>query len=325
MTHRFLAFAALTVIVVAASPWVARGAGLNTQMMVAPATVSASPAPAIVGAAVAITLTTTISSTAPYGLDFGDTQQGSIAPGKPVTHAYQKAGTFQIRVLDGSRVVAQVSLVVQLPFRPQMISAAAMPAAVASPTPFPWKLDVSPDPILGQPVTFTLEAPNNLNESCPIMFSDEQTGDNGPMLRNTMIQTRGTITHIYSRFGPFEVKVLAPCPTQLADVMIDSPLKTIASHDDSCLTSWKLAALPLILNINQETMIVLCAPAHQNQTCKIRFGDEPTGPGVGAPPSSTILARSTTRHRYARYGAFSVRVDSPCQALPITVTVKPPA
>jgi hypothetical protein len=324
MAHRFLAFAALTVIV-AASPLVAAGAGLNTRMVVAPATVSASPAPAIVGASVAITLTTSVSRTAPYGLDFGDTQQSSIAPGKPVTHAYQKAGTFQIRVLDGSNVVAQVSLIVQLSFRPQMVSAAAMPAAVASPTPFPWKLDVSPDPVLGQPVTFTLEAPNNVNESCPILFSDEQTGDNGPMLRNTMIQTRGTITHIYSRFGPFEVKVLAPCPTQLADVTIDSPLKTEAKHIDSCLTSWKLAALPLILNINQETTIVLCAPAHQNQTCKIRFGDEQTGPGAGVPPSSTILARSTIMHRYARYGTFSVIVDLPCQAPPITVTVKPPA
>jgi hypothetical protein len=106
MAHRFLAVAAAAAVI-ATSRMVAQGAGLNTQMMVAPANVSASPAPAIVGASMAITFTTTVSRTAPYGLDFGDTQQGSIAPGKPVTHAYQKAGTFQIRVLDGSTVVAQ--------------------------------------------------------------------------------------------------------------------------------------------------------------------------------------------------------------------------
>lgn len=104
MAHRFLAVAAAAAVI-ATSRMVAEGAGLNTQMMVAPATLSASPAPAIVGASVAITLTTAVSRTAPYGFDFGDTQQGSIAPGRPVTHAYQKAGTFQIRVLDGSTLI----------------------------------------------------------------------------------------------------------------------------------------------------------------------------------------------------------------------------
>jgi hypothetical protein len=326
MAHRFLAFAAAAVII-AASRMVAQGAGLNTQIMVAAPAVSVSPAPATVGTSVAITFTTSVSRTAPYGLDFGDTQQGAIAPGKPVMHAYAKAGTFQIRVLDGANIVAQTSLVVQGPFRPQLVNVAAMPASVASPSPAPWKLDVSQDPVLGRPVTFTLEAPTNVSESCPILFSDEQPGIGDQMVHNTMIQTRGTITHIYSRFGPFEVKVVAPCPTQLLDVVIPSPLPTTATHaeESRCLTTWMLSAVPSILNINEETMLVLCAPAHQNQTCKIRFGDEQTGPGAGPPPSSTVLARSTIRHRYARYGTFSVVVDLPCQAAPITVTVKPPA
>jgi hypothetical protein len=322
MAHRFLAFAAAAVMI-AASRIVAQGAGLNTQMMVAAPAVSVSPAPATVGASVAITFATSVSRTSPYGLDFGDTQQGSIAPGKPVVHVYGKAGTFLVRVLDGANVVAQVSLVVQVPFHPQMIAAAAMPAAIASPSPSPMKLELSSEALVGQPATFTLEAPSDVNETCPVLFSDEQSGDSARILPVPTIQTRGTLTRTFSQFGRFFAKVESPCAAPLLHFGVMPPIATRAERD-VCMQNWELIASPKIAAVNQDVLFILCAPLNANQTCKISFGDGQPGGGVNIQSASPILARSTITHRYVQYGTFTVKVDPPCQAAPVTFTVNPP-
>jgi hypothetical protein len=322
MAHRFLAFAAAAVII-AASRMAAQGAGLNTQMMVAAPAVSVSPAPATVGASVAITFTTSVSRTAPYGLDFGDTQQGSITPGKPLMHAYAKAGTFQIRVLDGANVVAQTSLVVQGLFRPQLVNVAAMPAAAASPTPSPMRLEHSSEALVGQPVTFTLEAPNDVNETCPILFSDEQSGDSARILPVPTIRTRGTLTRTFSQFGRYVAKVESPCAAPLMHFGVWPPVATRAERDD-CMVNWELVASPKIAAVNQDVLFILCAPLNANQTCKISFGDSQPGGSVNIQVESPILARSTITHRYLQYGTFTVRVGPPCQAAPVTFTVNPP-
>lgn len=253
---------------------------------------TAAPAPAQVGQTISIVYTNPAAwKIDRLTLDFGDGQSVPVFSGEVKTHTYQAPGTYVLRVTWGSVKLASLSLVV-----------------LAT----PWYLTAKPQQgVFGEPITFALFAPPNAHQSFSICFGDESVSDAGPgvgMSCPTTIQANGTITHTYTQFGRFLIRLRDPNRDQIVVTVLPP-----GGHQRG---GWALEAMQPTIPVGQLETFVLYASRTTPESCPIWFGDSQS--------SSQIRPNGVATHRYSLFGKFEVRVGSPCQPVSVLVTVLHP-